>query len=316
MRSGAHPTTRMRAGRSLAQRVWFYRYAYVLMLPGLVYFFIFQYLPMWGVLIAFEDFRPWQGPFASPWVGFAHFTEFFNSVYFGRLLRNTLLIGLLNLVFVFPAPIVLAILLNEVRSQAYRKFIQTISYLPHFVSWVVVGGMLIYLFSVNVGLLTAALAQFDLSPLPVIGSPSAFLPLVVGTALWKEIGFTAIIFLAAIADINPELYEAAIMDGANRLQRARHVTIPSIAHVIVIMLILQIGVIMSTNFQQILILLGNDAGLYEVGDVIDTWVYRAGFFQQQFSLATAVGLFKGVIGLALILSANAVCRRVVGHGLW
>ena len=286
------------------------------MLPGLVYFFIFQYLPMWGVIIAFEDFRPWQGPFASPWVGFAHFIEFFNSPYFGRLLRNTLLIGFLNLIFVFPAPIALAILLNEVRHQAFKRVIQTVSYLPHFVSWVVVGGMLIYLFSVNVGLLTAVLARLDLAPEPILGSPPAFLPLVVGTALWKEIGFTAIIFLAAIADINPELYEAAIVDGANRFQRVRHVTIPCIAHVIVIMLILQIGVIMSTNFQQILILLGNDAGLYEVGDVIDTWVYRAGFFQQQFSLATAVGLFKGVIGLVLILSANAVSRRVVGHGLW
>src|SRR5215471_10437194 len=175
--SGAQPSARARGRRSLARRVWFYRYAYVLMLPGLVYFFIFQYLPMWGVFIAFEDFRPWQGPFASPWVGFAHFIEFFNSPYFGRLLRNTLLIGFLNLIFVFPAPIALAILLNEIRHQAFKRVIQTVSYLPHFVSWVVVGGMLIYLFSVNVGLLTAALARLDIAPALILGSPPAFLPL-------------------------------------------------------------------------------------------------------------------------------------------
>ena len=298
------------------RKIWFYRYIYVLMLPGLLYFLIFRYIPMWGVIIAFQDFRLWQGIFNSPWVGFDHFYTFFNSPFFFRLFRNTLIISGLNLLFVFPAPILLALLLNEVRHSVYKRVIQTISYLPHFISWVVVGGMLIYMFSINVGYLTKVLTYFGLEPLRILGNGDAFLSLVVGSAIWKGIGWGAIIYLAAIAGVNPELYEAATMDGANRFQRVIYVTLPSIMPVIIIMLILQIGNLLDVNFYQLLILMGNDASLYEVGDVFDTWVYRMAFFQGQISLATAVGLFKGVIGLGLIWGANRVANKVSSGGLW
>jgi putative aldouronate transport system permease protein len=296
--------------------MWFYRYIYLLALPGVLFFLIFHYVPMWGVVIAFQDFKLWKGVFDSPWIGFENFVRFFNAPYFVRLIRNTLVISLLDLVFVFPAPILLALLLNEVRHRWYKRFIQTISYFPHFVSWVVVGGMLIYIFSVNVGLLTKLLARFDLPPIPILGTAKAFLPLVVGSSIWKGIGWGAIIYLAAIAGINPELHEAATVDGANRFQRVLYITIPGITPVIVIMLILRIGAILNVNFLQILILMGSNASLYQVGDVIQSWVYRTAFWQGQMGLATAVGLFRGVIGLVLVWFANKVANRLTDTGLW
>jgi putative aldouronate transport system permease protein len=308
--------TERRGLRATMRRVWFYRYVYLLMLPGLLYYLVFHYVPMWGIIVAFQDFRPWNGLFNSPWVGFDNFAQFFNGPYFWRLIKNTLVISGLNLLFVFPAPLVLALLLNEVRPAWYKRTVQTISYYPHFVSWIVVGGLLIYLFSVNVGFVNQVLAGLGLPPARVLGSSSSFLPLVVGSAIWKEVGWGAIIYLAAIAGISPELYEAATVDGANRLQRVLYVTLPGLIPVVVVLLILRIGHILDVNFLQILILMGNDASLYEVGDVIDTWVYRTGFFQQQFSLATAVGLFKGVIGLTLVFFANRVTRRLTDSGLW
>lgn len=297
-------------------RMWYYRYIYLLMLPGLLFFLIYRYVPMWGIIIAFQDFRLWQGLWGSPWVGFQHFETFFQGPYFWRLFANTLIISGLNLLIVFPAPILLALLLNEVSHNGYKRLVQTVSYLPHFISWVVVGGMLIYMFSVTVGFVNLTLSRWGYDTISVIGSSSAFLPLVVGSAIWKGIGWGAIIFLAAIAGVNPELYEAATMDGANRFQRAVYVTVPSIAPVIVIMLILNIGQLLDVNFFQLLILMGGDASLYEVGDVFDTWVYRMAFFQGQMSLATAVGLFKGVIGLILIWIANRVANRIGDSGLW
>lgn len=319
-KSGAMATTGSitgaRRSHQTLRRIWFHRYIYLLMLPGLLWLIVFQYVPMWGIVIAFENFQPWQGIFGSPWVGLANFQSFFGSPDFPRLVRNTLLIGLLNILFVFPAPIVLALLLNEVRHSAYKRVIQTISYLPHFVSWVVVGGLLIYTFSQSLGLLTKLLASIGWPPLSVIGSESAFLPLFVGTGIWKTIGFSAIIFLAAIAGLSPELYEAAMVDGANRFQRAIHITLPGIAPVIVILMILQVGAILSSNYLQILILMGGDASLYSVGDVIDTWVYRIGFFQGQMAIATAVGILKGVLGLGLILGTNWFANRFTENGLW
>jgi putative aldouronate transport system permease protein len=310
-------TARERRGmRATLRRMWFFRHVYLLMLPGLLYYLVFHYVPMWGIIVAFQDFRPWNGLFNSPWVGFDNFAQFFNGPYFWRLIKNTLVISGLNLLFVFPAPLILALLLNEVRPAWYKRSIQTISYYPHFVSWIVVGGLLIYLFSVNVGFVNHMLTALGLPPARVLGSSSSFLPLVVGSAIWKDVGWGAIIYLAAVAGISPELYEAATVDGANRWQRMVHVTLPGLIPVVVVLLILRVGHILDVNFLQILILVGNDASLYEVGDVIDTWVYRTGFFQQQFSLATAVGLFKGVIGLALVFFANRITRRLTDSGLW
>ena len=311
-RSVPNPATSHRTLR----RMWFHRYIYVLMAPGLLWLIIFQYLPMWGIVIAFENFQPWQGVLGSPWVGLANFQTFFSSPNFLRLVRNTLLIGFLNIAFVFPAPIVLALLLNEVRHTAYKRVIQTISYLPHFVSWVVVSGLLIYTFSESLGMVTKLLRVVGLPPLSVIGSESAFLPLLVGSGIWKTIGFSAIIFLAAIAGLSPELYEAAMMDGANRFQRAIYITLPGIVPVIVVLLILHVGAIFSSNYLQILVLMGSDASLHSVGDVIDTWVYRVGFFQGQMAIATAVGILKGILGLGLILGTNWFAHRLTENGLW
>lgn len=296
--------------------MWFYRYLYLLALPGIVYLIIFNYVPMWGVVIAFKDFRLFRGFAGSPWVGLKHFRFFFSSPYFPRLLRNTLVLNGLRLAVIFPTPIVLALLLNEVRNALFKRVVQTISYLPHFISWVVVGGLLIYTFSQSMGVVNIQLGRMGLPPLIVLGNRKAFLPLFVGSSIWKEVGWEAIIYLAAITGINPELYEAARVDGANRLQRVLYITIPAILPVIAVMLILNIGSILNVNFLQLLILQGGDASLFDVSDVIDTWVYRAAFLKSQMSLATAVGLFKGVVGLVLVYGANRFARRVGESSLW
>lgn len=313
---GPARTARSEKTKKLLARIWLYRYLYLLALPGVLYFLIFSYLPMWGVLISFKDFRLFRGFAGSPWVGFENFIFFFTSPNFPRLLRNTLIISGLQLVFVFPAPILLAVLLNELKNGIFKKFVQTVSYLPHFISWVVIGGLLTYTFSQSMGVVNLWLQGIGLEPLHILGNKSAFYGLLVGTNIWKEMGWGAIIYLAAIAGINPELYEAATVDGANRFQRIIHITIPGISSVIIIMLILQISSILNSDFLQILILQGSDASLYEVGDVIDTWVYRAGFLKSQLSLATAVGVFKGVVGLILVLAANKVANLITGEGLW
>ena len=302
-------------GRGL-RRLWCYRAYYFLLFPMLLYFFVFHYVPMWGVVIAFQEFRPWEGLFSSPWVGFENFRVFFNSIYFGRLLGNTLIISGLNILFAFPAPIVLALLLNEVRHTRYKRAIQTISYLPHFISWVVVGGLILYVFSEQLGIVNILLRRLGLPTIQVLGHSKAFLPLVTGSAIWKGVGWGAIIYLAAIAGVNVELYEAAMMDGANRFQRARHITIPAIMPVLVVMLVLRVGAFLSVDFMQILVLVGQDAGLYAVGDVIQTWVYRAAFFRSDWSLATAVGLFQGIFGLILVYAANWASNKVADTGLW
>ena len=302
--------------KKLFAKIWLYRYLYLLALPGVIYFLVFSYLPMWGVLISFKDFRLFRGFADSPWVGLDHFIFFFTSPNFPRLLRNTIIISGLHLLFVFPAPIILAILLNELKNGIFKKFVQTVSNLPHFISWVVIGGLLTYTFSQSMGVVNLWLLSSGSEPLHILGNKSAFYSLVVGTNIWKELGWGAIIYLAAITGINPELYEAATVDGANRFQRILNITIPGITSVIIIMMILQISSILNTDFLQILILQGSDASLYEVGDVIDTWVYRAGFLKSQLSLATAVGVFKGVVGLVLVLLANKAAHLITGDGLW
>jgi putative aldouronate transport system permease protein len=300
----------------LARRAWFYRWVYLLILPGLLYFIIFHYIPMWGIIVAFEDFHPWTGILKSPWVGLDNFRFFFHSPYFVRLVRNTITISLLDLAFVFPAPIILALLLNEVKANWFKRIIQTVSYLPNFISWVVVGGLLIYTFSVNIGSVNILLAQLNAAPLKVLGNPQAFLALVVGTGVWKTVGYNSIIFLAAITSINPEFYEAAMVDGAGRFERMKSITLPGITSVIAIMLVLRLGAILSVNFQQILILLGDNASLFQVGDVIQTWVYRTGFYQFNFGLATAVGILQGGFALVLVWLANRAANALTGSGIW
>ncbi|PZA06019.1 sugar ABC transporter permease [Meiothermus sp. PNK-Is4] len=285
-----------------------------MLLPGLLYFLIFRYWPLWNAQIAFRDFQPTLGVWGSPWVGLQHFLEFFRSYYFGQLLANTLVISLAKIALGIPPAILLAIALHETGRRFLARVVQTVSYLPHFLSWVIVYGILLAMLSPSEGLVNSGLRALGLEPVPFLTSTATFQPVVVLSEVWKETGWSAILFLAALLSINPALYEAAAIDGASRWQQVRHISLPGMMDVLVLVVLLKIGSILDAGFQQIFVLYS--LPVYSVGDIIDTWVYRQGIQNFQFSLATAVGLFKGVIGLVLIVVANRLARRFVGSGLY
>ncbi|NHW33036.1 sugar ABC transporter permease [Paenibacillus aceris] len=264
---------------------------------------------MGGIMIAFQDFKIAGSMFTSPWVGLKWFRILFESPDFWVALKNTVIISLYKLVFNFPAPIILALLLNEVLSGTFKRIVQTIVYFPHFVSWVVLGGILFSVFSVDTGLLK--LLGFSSSPMM---NPDAFRGFLVGSEMWKEAGWGTVIYLAAIAGVNPELYEAARMDGANRFQLVRHITLPSIASTIVVLLILRTGQILNAGFDQIFILY--NPLVYNVSDILDTYVYRVGLTMGRYSFAAAAGLFQSVVGLIMLLTTNWLVRRMGERGLW
>ncbi|SFD52667.1 putative aldouronate transport system permease protein [Paenibacillus catalpae] len=287
-----------------------------LFLFAFLFFFIFKYGPLYGVIIAFKDFRVVDGIMGSPWVGLQHFQELFTNSDFYRLLKNTLLLNLYLLLFAFPAPIILALLLNEVRSRYFQRFIQMTMYLPHFVSWVIMSGLIIYFLSPTTGVLAEIVGWFGGDPVFYMGKKEYFRPIVVISAILKDLGWGSIIYFAALTGINPELQESAIIDGANRWQRMIKINIPSIMPTIAIMFILSLGGFLSANFEQIINLL--NPVTYETGDVIDTYVYRVGLQQFQYSYTAAIGLFKSLVGLLLILSANLLVRKLSRgeSGLW
>ncbi|MGG1515609.1 ABC transporter permease subunit [Paenibacillus oryzisoli] len=290
------------------------RWLYVMMLPGIVFFLIFKYLPMWGVLIAFQNYQPFLGFSGSEWVGFAHFERFFSSPDFWLLTRNTLILAMLNLVFFFPAPIIIALMLNEVRIGVVKRFIQTIIYIPHFFSWVVIIGIVYMFFSSQYGIVNQVIASLGGNTIDVFTNPSMFRPMITLEVIWKETGWGTIIFLAALAGVNAELYEAARIDGANRWRQLIHITLPAIRSTIVILFILRLGHFLDTGFEQIFLML--NALTQHVGDVYDTYVYRAGITQGQFSYSTAVGLFKSLVGLALVAMANYLARLFGEEGIY
>ena len=293
------------------------RFYYALAALPLLYFVIFRYLPMVGIVIAFQKYNPaggFEAMLTSPWVGLTHFRNFVNSIFFWNVIRNTLIISGLKLLFGFPAPILLAILINEVRQLWVKRTVQTISYLPHFLSMVVVAGLVRALLTVQGGLVNQAVVSMGGEAQAFLTDPKLFRWILVGTSLWQEIGWGSILYLAAMAGINPELYESAAMDGANKLQQIRHITLPSIAYVIAIMLIFAIGGLLNAGFEQILLLYS--PSVYQVADIIDTYVYRSGLLSMQYSFASAVGLFKSILALALMLIANSVAKRVGQPGLW
>ncbi|MCS7069303.1 MAG: ABC transporter permease subunit [Meiothermus sp.] len=287
---------------------------YLMLLPGLAYFIIFRYWPLWNAQIAFRDFQPTLGVWGSPWVGFQHFQEFFGSYYFSQLLVNTLVISLGKIVLGIPPAILLAVALHETSRRFLSRIVQTLSYLPHFLSWVIVYGILLAMLSPSEGLINAGLRAIGLEPVPFLTSTATFQPVVVLSEVWKETGWSAILFLAALLSINPALYEAAAIDGASRWQQIRHISLPGMMDVLVLVVLLKLGSILDAGFHQIFVLYS--LPVYSVGDIIDTWVYRQGIQNFQFSLATAVGLFKGLIGLVLIVVANRLARRFVGTGLY
>jgi putative aldouronate transport system permease protein len=287
------------------------KHVYLMLLPVLLYYLIFHYGPMYGAVIAFEDFNPVRGVFGSKWVGLQNFQDFFASVYFGRLMFNTVAISVLDIIFGFPAPIILALLINELRWNPFKRLVQTVTYLPHFISVVVVVGMLVDFFARD-GLVNQVMLTSD--PVAFMQSPDWFRQLFVGSGIWQHVGWGSIVYLAAIATIDPQLYDAAKVDGADRFRQIRHITIPGMLPTIVILLILRMGMLMSVGYEKI-ILMYNPL-TYETADVISTYVFRRGILQADFSFSAAVGLFNSAINFALLVAANAISRRLSGHSLW
>jgi len=285
------------------------KHVYLMLLPVLLYYLIFHYGPMYGAVIAFEDFNPIKGVFGSPWVGLQNFQDFFSSVYFGRLIFNTVAISVLDLVFGFPAPIILALLINELRWNPFKRLVQTVTYLPHFVSVVVVVGMMVDFFARD-GLVN----QLFATNVAYMQSAEWFRQLFVGSGIWQHVGWLSIVYLAAIATIDPQLYDAAKVDGADRFRQMWHITIPGILPTVVILLILRMGMLMSVGYEKI-ILMYNPL-TYETADVISTYVFRRGILQADFSFSAAVGLFNSAINFALLIGANRISRRLSGHSLW
>jgi putative aldouronate transport system permease protein len=288
---------------------------YLMLLPGLLYFAIFRYGPLYEAQIAFKDFQPLLGVEASPWIGFQNFGAFFKSYYFSQLISNTLVISTAKLIFGLPPAIILALALSEIRHfPRLARLTQTMSYLPHFLSWIVIFGILLGLFSPSTGLVNSAISNAGGQPIGFLTDPNWFRVIVVSSDIWKETGWGAILYLAALLAVDPAQYEAAAIDGASRIQRIIHVSLPNIKDVIVLVTLLRLGSILDAGFTQIFALYS--LPVYSVGDIIDTWVYREGILNAQFSLATAVGLFKGLIGLCLIFVANRVAKRFAGTGLY
>ncbi|RXZ78431.1 sugar ABC transporter permease [Paenibacillaceae bacterium] len=285
-------------------------------IPALLFIFVFSYIPMYGVLMAFQDYSLFKGFMNSPWVGLKHFDMFFNSPEFWTVMRNTIVISVLKLAIGFPAPIILALMLNEVSVRFFKRVVQTISYLPHFLSWVIVSGFVISMLSTDNGSINILLEKLGLidEPINFMSEPGYFWSILVATNVWKEIGFSSIVYLAAIAGINPHLYEAASMDGASRVRQIFSITVPSIMPVVIIFFILAIGNFLNAGFEDILLLAVNPV-LRDVSDVIDTYVYRIGIQNSRYSYATAAGLFKAVISVSLLAGANYLARRS-GHSLW
>lgn len=290
------------------------RYLYIMIAPVLVYYLIFCYGPMYGAQIAFRDFNPFQGIWNSPWVGFRYFEQFFQSVYFWRLIRNTLFINLYDLVVGFPAPIILALMINEVHNNTFKSIVQTSVYLPHFISTVVVVGMLVSFLSPSSGIVNTIIKALGGRPIHFLAEPRWFTTIYVWSGVWQGAGWGSIIYLAALTSIDPSLYEAAIVDGASRWQRLINITIPSIIPTIIIMLILRMGSMFSVGFEKIMLMY--NPVTYETADVISTYVYRRGIQGAEYSFSTAVGLFNSVINLIMLVSFNAISRRISETSLW
>jgi len=300
--------------RRLAIAMWKHRWYYLLLIAPLTYYLIFRYIPIWNAQIAFKEFYALKGVWDSPWIGFKHFETFFNSFYFSELLINTIIFSTAKLIFGLPIAVILALAIHESRFLLFRSLVQTVTYLPHFLSWVIMYGLLLGLLSPSSGLINEVIKSFGGNPIAFLTSTDWFRQVVVLSDIWKETGWSTILYLAALLGINPELYEAAAVDGASRWRRIWHISIPGIVPVIILVTMLRLGTILDAGFQQIWVLYS--VPVYSVGDIIDTWVYRSGILDFQFSLATAVGLFKGVIGLILILAANEIAKRWAQQSLF
>ncbi|TLS49006.1 sugar ABC transporter permease [Paenibacillus antri] len=290
------------------------KWLYIFLIPGLLYFLIFKYAPMFGIVIAFKQLSLAKGIWGSEWIGLANFETLFSSAHFIRVLRNSILLSVYQIVFGFPAPIILALMLNEVRQMAFKRISQTILYLPHFISWVVLAGIVINFLSPTDGIANQIVTAFGGEPIKFLQEPQYFRTIIVSAEIWKGIGWGTIIYLAAMTGIDPTLYESAKIDGASRMQRILYITIPGIATTVVIMLLLSLGNILDNGFEQVFLLY--NPVTYETGDIFETYTYRIGLQDGRLSYATAVGLFKSVVGFILIISANYAARKISGKSIW
>jgi putative aldouronate transport system permease protein len=300
--------------KSTWQYVVQHKWLYFMVLPGLIYFIMFKYVPMGGLIIAFKDYSPFKGIWASSWVGFANFKKFFSNSDFLKLLTNTLGISILQLIFYFPAPIILSLFLNEVRHSGYKRVVQTLVYIPHFVSWVIVASLTYQLFNVTDGVFNVIYKAITGSTFDILSKSSTFWGLIVGQDIWRETGYGTIIFLAALAGVDQELYEAARVDGAGRWRLMWHITLPAIRGTIVMMLIMRVGGILNTGYEQIF-LMRNDLNLAR-SEVFDTYIYTKGIKQGMYSFSSAVGMFKSVVGMILVLTSDRIAKALGESGLY
>ena len=289
------------------------KHIYIIILPVFAYYFVFHYLPMYGALIAFKDFFPSRGVWGSPWVGFRHFKDFFGSYYFSRLIKNTLALSVYSLIFGFPAPIILALLLNEQRAIWFKRIVQTITYIPHFISIVIVCGIIINFVKAD-GMIALMVKFFTGYDGNLLLDPKYFRTIYVASGIWQQVGWSSIIYLATLAGINFELYEAARIDGAGRWKQALYITLPSLLPTITILLILQMGSLMNIGFEKVMLLY--NPRILDKADVISTFVYRQGILSAQYSYSAAVGLFNSAINCTLVICANKIGKAVTENSLW
>ncbi|NEN84802.1 ABC transporter permease [Paenibacillus elgii] len=300
---------------SRAIRTWHRtKYLWLLFLPCLIYFLVFRYAPMFGLIITFQNYNVFKGIWASEWVGFKYYEMFLSNPDFFKLLRNTFLLGLYKLVFGFPAPIVLALMLHELKNAVFKRFVQTVSYLPHFISNVIVASMVIMFLSPTGGVINHWIRALGFEPINFMMEPGMFRSIYVLSEIWQHIGWETIIYLAALTSVDPGLYEAAGIDGAGRWSKMWHVTLPGIAPAIVIVFILNVGKVLEIGFEKVFLMY--NPAVYETADMIGTYVYRVGLVQGNFSYASAIDLFMGVISLIFICSANYISRKISEHSLW
>ena len=311
-------STRIRTKERQANMSWkeFYknRWLYIMLLPGIIYFVVFKYVPMYGIVMAFQDYVPYRGIWESNWVGFKHFERFFSEPQFWMLFRNTLILALYNIIFFFPLPIIVSLMLNEVVTERFKRFVQTLIYVPHFVSWVVVVGVFYMIFTTEGGILNELIFAITGQKIAFLLEPGWFRTMIISQSIWKEVGWGTIIFLAALSGVDTQLYEAARMDGASRWRQLWHITLPAIRSTIIILLILRLGTFLDTGFEQIFLMLTSTNR--DVGEVFDTYVYVKGMTQAQYSYSAAVGLFKSVIGLLLVFGANQLAKKCGEEGIY
>ena len=287
---------------------------YLMLLPGILYFILFRYVPMGGLVIAFKNYTPFKGIWGSDWVGLAQFKKFFDTPDFMRLLRNTLGISVLQLILYFPMPIILSLFLNELRNDKYKRLIQTLVYIPHFVSWVIIASLTYQLFNQTDGVITYLMKTITGRSFDVLSNSSAFWGLIVGQDIWRETGYGTIVFLAALAGVDQEMYEAARIDGAGRWKLMWHITLPAIKGTVVMMLILRVGGLLNTGYEQIF-LMRTDLNM-EMADVFDTYIFTRGITNGQYSFSTAAGIFKSVVGIVMVLSSDWFAKKMGESGLY